>query len=64
MLYEEQLIAAAFDESGLTIINLLKRFPAEEIHLDLNVLSQYFGRGKTPSWTNREAIDSRLVCRR
>lgn len=49
------IIAAAFDEEGLTMMNLLHRFPAETIHLDLQVLTQYIKQGTVLS-ENREAI--------
>jgi predicted dienelactone hydrolase len=50
------MIAAAFDQEGLTIINLLHHYPLETIHLDLGVLSQYFERN-TKLAINREIID-------
>ena len=49
------IIAAAFDEGGLTVMNLLQQFPLETIYLDLNVLTQYLERGIALS-ENREAI--------
>ncbi|MEL6927511.1 MAG: alpha/beta hydrolase [Cyanobacteria bacterium J06600_6] len=36
------IIAAAFDESQLTILNLLRHYPLETIDLDLALLNQYF----------------------
>jgi predicted dienelactone hydrolase len=50
------MIAAAFDKEGLTILNLLRHYPLETIHLDLGVLNQYLERG-TKLATNREIID-------
>jgi predicted dienelactone hydrolase len=50
------MIAAAFDEEGLTIINLLHHYPLETIHLDLGVINQYLERG-TKLASNREIID-------
>lgn len=50
------MIAAAFDEERLTLINLLRQFPLETIHLDLNVLTQYLKRGITLS-VNQKTID-------
>lgn len=49
------MIAAAFDDQGLTIMNLLHRFPSETVHLDLEVLTRYLQRGTKLS-ENREAI--------
>lgn len=49
------IIAAAFDQEGLTVMNLLHHFPLDTIHLDLKVLTQYLERGTTLS-ENREAI--------
>ena len=51
------IIAAAFDEGGLTVMNLLERFPLETIYLDAKVLSKYIARGATLA-NNREAIDA------
>lgn len=50
------IIAAAFDESKLTIINLLHHYPLKTIHLDLEVLAKYFQRANTITH-NREAIE-------
>jgi len=50
------MIAAAFDDQGLTVINLLRQFPVETIHLDLKVLTQYLERGTKLS-ENREVIN-------
>jgi predicted dienelactone hydrolase len=50
------IIAAAFDQEGLSIINLIHHYPLETIHLDLGVLSQYFERG-TKLATNQAIID-------
>lgn len=51
------IIAAAFDEGGLTVMNLLERFPLETIYLDAKVLSKYIARSATLA-NNREAIDA------
>lgn len=51
------IIAAAFDEGGLTVMNLLERFPLETMYLDAKVLSKYIARGATLA-NNREAIDA------
>jgi predicted dienelactone hydrolase len=50
------MIAAAFDQEGLTILNVLHHYPLKTIHLDLEVLNQYLTRG-TKLATNREIID-------
>ncbi len=50
------IIAAAFDDQGLTIINLLREFPLSTIYLDLKVLTQYIQLG-TALASNREAIN-------
>ncbi len=49
------IIAAAFDDQGLTLMNLLHQFPLETIHLDLKVLTQYLER-RTKLAENREII--------
>ena len=49
------IIAAAFDDQGLTLMNLLHQFPSETIHLDLKVLAQYLER-RTKLAENREII--------
>ena len=50
------IIAAAFDEKGLTVMNLLHQFPLETIYVDLAVLEQYIERGEK-LFQDREAID-------
>lgn len=50
------IIAAAFDQEGLTVINLLQEFPLETIYLDLEVLNRYFKRGKL-LLANRQKIN-------
>lgn len=50
------IIAAAFDERGLTIINLLRKFPSETIYLDYKVVAQYLERGAALA-ENRQTID-------
>ncbi|HEY9770199.1 MAG TPA: alpha/beta hydrolase [Coleofasciculaceae cyanobacterium] len=50
------IIAAAFDDRGLTIINLLRQFPLSTVYLDLKVLTQYIQLG-TALASNREAIN-------
>ena len=49
------IIAAAFDDRGLTVMNLLEHFPLETIYLDAKVLSKYIERGANLA-NNREAI--------
>ena len=49
------IIAAAFDEEGLTIVNLLRQFPSETIYLDSKVLAQYIERRATLA-ENRQDI--------
>ena len=49
------IIAAAFDSEGLTIINLLRQFPLENIYIDLPVFNQYIKRG-AKLLKNRDAI--------
>lgn len=49
------IIAAAFDDQGLTVMNLLQQFPLETIYLDLKVLTQYLERGTTLA-QNQEVI--------
>ena len=49
------IIAAAFDDEGLTIMNLLEQFPLETVYLNLKVLFQYIERGTALS-QNREAV--------
>ncbi len=51
------IIAAAFDEKGLTVLNLLHQFPLETIYIDLAVLEQYIERGEK-LFQDREAIDN------
>jgi len=50
------IIAAAFDEKGLTIINLLEQFPLENIYIDLPILNQYLKQGET-LLKNRDALE-------
>lgn len=50
------IIAAAFDDEGLTVINLLQQFPLETVYLDLNVVTQYLERG-TALAQNQEIIN-------
>ena len=50
------IIAAAFDDSGLTLINLLHHYPLETVYLDLGVLTQYLQRAAEIA-QNRQAID-------
>ncbi len=50
------IIAAAFDDEGLTVMNLLHQFPLETIHLDLKVLTKYLKRGTILS-ENQEGIN-------
>ncbi|MEL6493892.1 MAG: alpha/beta hydrolase [Cyanobacteria bacterium J06623_7] len=50
------IIAAAFDEEGLSLINLLQHYPLETVHLDLEVLTQYLQRGMAIAH-NRQEID-------
>jgi predicted dienelactone hydrolase/uncharacterized membrane protein YccF (DUF307 family) len=40
------IIAAAFDSQGLTVMNVLQKFPLETIYLDLSVLNQYIRQGE------------------
>ena len=39
------VIAAAFDESGLTVLNLLHQFPQDDVYIDLPVLNKYVQQG-------------------
>ena len=50
------IIAAAFDDAGLTAIDLLRHYPLETIHLDLEVLGRYLQRA-TAIARNRDTID-------
>ncbi len=50
------IIAAAFDDEGLTLMNFLHKFPLETIHLDLKVLTQYLERRAKLS-ENRDTIN-------
>ena len=50
------IIAAAFDPEGLTIINLLERFPLSTIYIDLKVLDRYIDRGEK-LFQNQETIN-------
>ena len=49
------IIAAAFDDSGLSLINLLRHYPLETVHLDLEVMTQYLQRA-TKIAQNRQEI--------
>ncbi|MDJ0568789.1 MAG: alpha/beta hydrolase [Pleurocapsa sp. MO_192.B19] len=51
------IIGAAFDSEGLTVMNLLHRFPLDTIYVDLQVLEQYIKRGEI-LFKNRELIDT------
>jgi predicted dienelactone hydrolase len=50
------IIAAAFDDEGLTPINLLHHYPLKTVHLDLGVLNQYLQQSAQLA-KNREVID-------
>ena len=50
------IIAAAFDDRGLTAIDLLRQYPLETVHLDLKVLERYLQRATIIS-QNRAEID-------
>ncbi|WP_319419080.1 alpha/beta hydrolase [Pleurocapsa sp. FMAR1] len=50
------IIAAAFDDRGLTIINLLRQFPLETVYVDPKVIEQYIKRGST-LLKNRKVLD-------
>lgn len=50
------IIASAFDNKGLTVMNLLHKFPLETIYVDLKVLDQYIAQGEQ-LFQAREAID-------
>lgn len=50
------IIAAAFDRQGLTVINLLERFPLETVYVDFYIVEQYIKRGQK-LLQNRQAID-------
>ena len=49
------IIAAAFDNEGLTLMNLVQQFPLETMYLDLEVLQQYLKRREI-LLANRQAI--------
>ena len=49
------IVAAAFDDRGLTLINLLHHYPLETVYLDLRVLTQYLQRAEEIV-QNRQAI--------
>ena len=51
------IIAAVFEEEGLTAMNLLQEFPLETIQIDLKVLDRYIERGET-LFKNRELIET------
>jgi predicted dienelactone hydrolase len=50
------MITAAFDDEGLTLINLLHHYPLKTVHLDLEVLNQYLEQ-TTKLAKNREVIN-------
>ena len=50
------IIAAAFDESKLTLLNLLHQYPLKTIHLDLEVLAKYSRQAKIIAH-NRQTIE-------
>ena len=50
------IIAAAFDDSQLTFLNLLRHYPLKTVHLDLEVLAQYYRRAGVIA-RNREEIE-------
>ena len=50
------VIAAAFDDSQLTLLNLLHHYPLKTVHLDLDVLSRYFRQASVIAH-NREEIE-------
>ncbi len=50
------IIAAAFDDRGLTIMNLLRQFPSETVYIDSEVIEQYIKRGST-LLKNRAVLD-------
>ena len=50
------IIAAAFDREGLTVINLLKKFPLKTIHVDISILDRYIEQGEE-ILENRREID-------
>jgi predicted dienelactone hydrolase len=50
------IVAAAFDPKGLTVINLLDKFPLSTVYIDLKVLDRYVERGES-LFRNRQAID-------
>ena len=50
------IIAATFDEEGLTVMNLLQQFPLETIYVDLKVIKSYVKQGEK-ILKNRETIE-------
>ncbi|MGD1920902.1 MAG: alpha/beta hydrolase [Pleurocapsa sp.] len=50
------IIAASFDDQGLTIINLLHKFPLKTIYIDFKVVEQYISQGEK-ILKNRKLID-------
>jgi len=50
------IIAAAFDENGLTVINLLHQFPLETIYVDFDIVERYIKQGKK-IFEDRELIN-------
>lgn len=53
------IIAASFDSQGLTIINLLKKFPLETIYIDFKIVKRYIEQGEK-ILENRKLIDNIL----
>ena len=50
------IIAAAFDDSQLTVLNLLRHYPLKTVHLDLKILAKYSRRAAVIAH-NREEIE-------
>jgi predicted dienelactone hydrolase len=50
------IVQSAFDPEGLTIINILRKFPLETIYLDLDTVLEFVDRGKE-YLQDREIID-------
>ncbi|MEO1341815.1 MAG: alpha/beta hydrolase, partial [Cyanobacteria bacterium J06635_13] len=50
------IIGAAFDEEGLSPLNLITHYPLETVHLDLRILAQYL-RQVSRLAQNRQIID-------
>lgn len=49
------IIASAFDPEGLTVMNLLRKFPLPTIYLDLEIVDRYLQRGES-LFNNRELL--------